>query len=63
MTTRLESTGASAGAANLPVRLQDAVQHHGQAVEQDLRREHHQHPRAEGDHGGPRAAGRPAEQH
>src|SRR6266699_3191907 len=58
MTTRLDSTGASAGAVN----LQDAVEHHGQAVEQDLRREHHQHPRAERDHAGPRTARRPAEQ-
>jgi hypothetical protein len=39
------------------VRLQDAVQHHGQAVEQDLRREHDQHPGAHGDHGGARAPG------
>ena len=46
MTTRLDTSGASAGPDEPAVRLQYAVQHHGQAVEQDLRREDHQHPRA-----------------
>ena len=50
------------GRDELAVRLQDAVEHYGQAVEQDLRREYHQHPRGERHHVRPRAPGRPAEQ-
>ena len=44
------------------VRLQDAVEDHGQAVEQDLRGEHHQHVRTDGDHGRLRAVRHTAEQ-
>ena len=43
MTTRLDRTGASAGRGEPAVRLEDAVQHHGQPVQQDLRGEHHEH--------------------
>ncbi len=35
--------GRERGAGELPVRLQDAVEHHGQAVQQDLRGEHLEH--------------------
>src|SRR6266536_1047461 len=52
MTTKLDSTGASAGA----VCLQDAVQHPGKAVEQDLGGEYGQHLCADPDQVGLDAA-------